>query len=539
MPGHRIYYVPPRMVGSVADWSGKDQADGASWLVDQVADLGFNAIWFSPMGLLTGVEKVSHGEKQSGSYYAVRDHFKLDPEFSAGKGDEADKEHLRHFAAKAKEKGVHLYADLVCNHVAADHPLVFEEDAAIAKIIANTEGEVDHIRSSKGKLIGLRWAEDGQDKEFYFKFRRKDDLQLQIGGPAEDPWSDVAHINYSSPEAKRFFIFGDDENEAYFKKVIDWSLDAGFTDFRCDAAYLIPPDCWEALINHAHSKAPDAVFMAETLTTEVEKVDRMAKAKIKDAAGNDRPAFDLGMHGIYWWNFRDDWLPNAEVPRVAAMSKFGGAGSPDNHDTDSTIAGAARKAFNKAAAVEEAIAAVSVRDYAVSVLTGNSSYVQMGYELCNEKQNHVFKGQVSPKDYTDLEAKNAGTVLDIRDKIRAVNDLHASLGVENCRAVFKNHDTVEEDKVIRLAIEYRDVDTNAVKAGVTLLLNRKPEKGAVPLSEGLKTSLAAEGQVVAEGALKSYNINDIAIFHTPLPPQNPQPARTAGAKRRSSGPKMG
>lgn len=525
------------MAGSIADWSGKDAADGASWLVDQAADLGFNAIWFSPMGVLTGVEKISHGQKLSGSYYAVKDHFKLDPEFSAGKGDAADREHLRHFAAKAKEKGVHLYADLVCNHVAADHPLVFEENDAIAKIVQKADREPDHIRSSKGKFIGLRWSEDGVEKEFYFKFRRKDDLSLQIGGPAEDPWSDVAHINYSSPEAKRFFIFGDDKEEGYFKKVIDWSLDAGFTDFRCDAAYLIPPDCWEALINHAHGKRPEAIFMAETLTTEVEKVDRMAKAKIKDANGKERPAFDLGMHGTYWWNFRDDWLPKAEAPRVAAMAKFGGAGSPDNHDTDNTIAGSARKAFNMAAKPDEVVAAVSIRDYAVALLTGNSSYMQMGYELCNEKQNHVFKGQVSPADYKKLEQKNGDTTLDLRNRIRALNDLHESLGIENCRAVFKNHTTLENDKLIGIHIEYRDVDTDQLTASVALLLNRKPEKEPVPLSDTLAQRLKNEGLQAAEGALKTSEINDIMIFHSPLP-ASPAPVATPAPRRRAGGPKL-
>jgi len=525
------------MAGSIADWSGKDKADGASWLVDQAAGLGFNAIWFSPMGVLTGVEKISHGQKLSGSYYAVKDHFKLDPEFSAGQGDAADLEHLRHFAAKAKEKGVHLYADLVCNHVAADHPLVFAENDAIAEILKKADGAPDHIRSSKGKFIGLRWSEGGEEKEFYFKFRRKDDLSLQIGGPAEDPWTDVAHINYSSPEARRFFIFGDDREEAYFKKVIDWCLDAGFTDFRCDAAYLIPPDCWEALVNYAHDKRSEAVFMAETLTTEVEKVERMAKAKIRDAAGKERPAFDLGMHGTYWWNFRDDWLPKGEVPRVAAMAKFGGAGSPDNHDTDNTIAGSARKAFNMAARPDDVVAAVSIRDYAVALLTGNSCYMQMGYELCNEKQNHVFRGQVSPDDYKKLERKNGGTVLDLRDRIRALNELHDSLGIENCRAVFKNHTTLENDRLIGLHIEYRDADTDALTATVALLLNRKPEKEPVPLSDTLARRLKNEGLQPAEGMAEMKEINDIMIFHSPLP-SAPSPAVTAAPRRRAGGPRV-
>src|SRR6218665_811074 len=102
LPGHRIYYVPPRMVGAIQDWSGKDAASGASWLLDHVADQKFNAIWFSPMGQPTAVEKISHGQMRGGSYYAQRDHFRLGDEFSAGKSDDEDLKHLQHFAAKAK-----------------------------------------------------------------------------------------------------------------------------------------------------------------------------------------------------------------------------------------------------------------------------------------------------------------------------------------------------------------------------------------------------------------------------------------------------
>jgi len=505
------------MVGSVSDWSGKDAASGRSWLLDHIADMGFNALWFSPMGELTGVEKMSHGEKRAGSYYAVRNHFKLDAEFSAGKGDAEDIAQLRHFADQAKEKGIHLYADLVCNHVAADHPLVGAEDKAIADIVAQTGGSVDHLRSEKGKLIGLSWVEDGQEKTFYFKFRRKDDFTLQIGGPAEDPWSDVAHINYSSPEAKRFFVYGDDQNKGYFKQVIDWSLSAGFTDFRCDAAYLIPSDCWQELVNYAHGQKKDAVFLAETLTTEVEKVDRLKKATITDDNGKTRPAFDLGMLGLYWWNFRDDWLPKSEVPRVTAVAKFGGAGSPDNHDTNNTIAGSARKAFNGAADIDRHVAEVALRDYAVSVLSGNSSYMQMGYEFCNEKQNHVFKGQVSPQDWQQLQAR-AGGDMDLRDRIRALNDLHAQLNPDNCRVNFKNHGHAQDGHVLTLELQYVDADSGAVTGSVVLLLNRKPEKGAVQMTADTLRSLSDAGYVAADVNKNSIEIKDVAVFHTPLVP---------------------
>ena len=539
MPGHRIYYVPPRMVGSIDSWSGKDRADGASWLIDHAADMGFNALWFSPMGQPTAVEKMSHGENRSGSYYAQRDHFRLGDEFSAGRGQDEDLKHLQHFAKKAREKGVRLYADLVCNHVAADHALVLREDAAIADIKREAGANLTPLRGADGSLIGIKWpaAETsgaaGVPQEYLFKFKRNADFTLQIGGPAEDPWSDVAHINYASPEAKRFFIFGDAHEEGYFKKVIDWSLKAGFTDFRCDAAYLIPPDCWQALITHAHAQKPDAVFMAETLTTETAKVEEMQKATLTDANGKTRPAFDLGMLGIYWWNFRDDWLPKGEVPRVNAMAKFGGAGSPDNHDTENTIAGSARKAFNNAADANRHIAEVSVRDYAVSVMTGNSSYMQMGYEYCNEKQNHVFKGQVTPQDFTNLQSARADGEMDIRARIRAINALHESMDVKNCRVAIRHHGEVGDGALLRLALDYIDADSGAVTASAVLLLNRKPEKGAVPLPAAYVDEMAAAGLAAAAGD-SAQDGRDVAIFHTPLPPlpqAQPAPRRAAQGRQ--------
>ncbi len=534
MPGHRIYYVPPRMAGAINDWSGKDAAGGASWLLDHVADQKFNAIWFSPLGQPTAVEKISHGQMRSGSYYAQRDHFRLGDEFSAGKGDDEDIKHLQHFARKAKEKGIRLYADLVCNHVAADHPLVAAEDAAIADIRRTARGDVTPLQGADGSLIGIKWPAAQGDQTYLFKFKRNDDFTLQIGGPAEDPWSDVAHINYASPEAKRFFIFGDQNEQGYFKKVIDWSIKAGFTDFRCDAAYLIPPDCWQALITHARSQKPDVVFLAETLTTDTQKVEEMRKATITEANGKTRPAFDLGMLGTHWWNFRDDWLPKHEVPRVNAMAKFGGAGSPDNHDTENTIAASARKAFNRAAAPDRHVAEVSVRDYAVAVLTGNSSYVQMGYEFCNEKQNHVFKGQVSPQDFKDLQDKRAGGTLDIRPRIRAINDLHEKMDVKNCRVAFRHYGEVGDGAILRLALDYVDVDSGAVKASAVLLLNRKPEKGAAALPQAYIDEMGAAGLQSADMNQKPHEISDVAIFHTPIggaPVARPLSRHAAGGRR--------
>ncbi|MBI3442035.1 MAG: hypothetical protein HY052_09605, partial [Proteobacteria bacterium] len=296
--------MPPRLAGPVSGWSGLDAADHQSWMLNHVADLGFNALWFSPMCETTKVEKTAHGKKLTGSYYAIRDHFKLDQEFTSGNGAR-DREHLKHFCAAAAKKGIRVYADLVFNHVAADHPLVEEETAAIKSILLKDGDTVRPIIGEKDHLIGFSYKEGEVDKEFYFKFCRKDDFSLQVGGPPEDPWSDVAQISYFSPEARRFFIAGDKEHQAYFKRVLDFYIDCGFSGFRCDVAYRLPPDVWQELITYTREQQPDSIFLAETLGGPAERVDALAAATVVDKNGAPRPAFDLGMLGFYWWNLKD------------------------------------------------------------------------------------------------------------------------------------------------------------------------------------------------------------------------------------------
>ncbi|MGE3624700.1 MAG: alpha-amylase family glycosyl hydrolase [Bdellovibrionales bacterium] len=220
MPNQKIYYVSPRMVGAIQNWSGADDPAGRSWLIDHAQSMGFNAMWFSPFHQTTAVEKTVHGQKLTGSYYAIKDHFCLDTEFSSG--DKAqDIDHLRHFCRTAQDKGVKLYADLVFNHVAADHPLVVAENRHVNDILQRAQGGAHPIHTEKDKVIGMAWSEDGIKKSFHFKFRRKADFSLSVGGPAEDPWSDVAEVNYSSPAARKFFVEGEDGKKGYFKQVID------------------------------------------------------------------------------------------------------------------------------------------------------------------------------------------------------------------------------------------------------------------------------------------------------------------------------
>ncbi len=518
--------------------------EGASWLVNEAVDLKYNAIWFSPMTETSGIEKpIANSNKVlGGSYYATRDHFKLDTDITCGDA-EKDREHMRHFCQKAEEKGVRVYADLVFNHVAADHPLVFAENKEIAELKAKIDNKYDVIHSDSGKVIGLSYKDGAEDKKFFFKFRRTEELDLLFGGPKEDPWTDVAQINYSSPEARRYFVYGDENHKALFKQVIDWHIDNGFKNFRCDAAYLIPPESWSELIGYAHKQTKDPLFLAETLCLDDKKVQRLSQAKITGADGKERPAFDLGMLGFYWWNFKDDWLPKDENKRVQKMSTHGGAGSPDTHDTETTLAGSLaapfKKLFNDVAKSQAATAQISVRNYAISALCCNSHYAQMGYEYCNTKQNHVFKGQVSPADRLAAKLNAQNTPLDIRDQIRAINQLKEDMHVENCRVDFKEHAAVDGLPLVKIRVEFVDVDTNQKKADIVIIMNEKPEAGPVTLNGKSLESLGVDGlsRLAAKPMIYANpTISDVLIFHTPIV-KTPAAEIAPPARKVSNGPK--
>ena len=201
------------------------------------------------------------------------------------------------------------------------------------------------------------------------------------------------------------------------------------------------------------------------------------------------------------------------------MSKFGGAGSPDTHDTEGTLAGNLRKAFNTSSLADQTIARISLRNYALSVLACNSSYMQMGYEYCNEKQNGVFRGQVSPDNWTTLREKRAGQAQDISGQIRAINALKESLHVENCRVVFKECSEKQNGYLAKIHCEFIDVDTNKKTAEIVLVMNKKPERGAVALTDaGL---LALEKSGLEKQTLQAVSgIETVMIYHTPIAAQH-------------------
>lgn len=531
-------------MGPVRNWSGLEAPDHGSWLLDHAEGLGFNAILFSPFQITSNAQTFKHNAVQSGSLYAIRDHFALDPEFSAGSA-ELDRDHLRHFTDLAKQKNIRVFADLVFNHIALDHPLVQEENAAIRAIIDSSHKSGKPLKpilipgeNGEQKIIGVAYEDKGP-RQLMFKFARTMDLQaltpLNFTGTTGH---DTVQINYDSPEAYDFFIRGKDGKPGYWKQVIDYFIDAGFDAFRCDLAYRVPAGWWQELISYAHEKIPDTVFMAETLGGSAQQIEALGQARITQN-GKDRPAFDLGMISNHWWDFISGWLWQEEKPRLARMAHFGGAAAPDNHDTQNTVAGFCAEKFSNAGKYpqlmdeqrkQNIISDICLRNYAVSVLIANSAIMQMGYEYCKEKQNEVFRGWSSPQDWKSLlsERGDEDHPLNISERIRRINALKEALNVENCRVVVKDCSLDGDPRLVKIQCSYIDVDTNEETASIVMLVNKKPQHGPIRVTEQQMEDTknrCLDRLVLGEGDITDRTaIHEIMILHTPVKTKGPAPA---------------
>ena len=86
--GLRIYNLFPTLAGSIADWTAE---------LPRIAAMGFNAVYVNPF----------HYPGFSGSLYAVKDYYKLNPRFrGAARG--ADDDLLRGIANELAADGINI-----------------------------------------------------------------------------------------------------------------------------------------------------------------------------------------------------------------------------------------------------------------------------------------------------------------------------------------------------------------------------------------------------------------------------------------------
>jgi len=256
-----IYNLFPRLAGTMPDWLQH---------ASRVAEMGFNWLYINSI----------HYPGFSGSLYAVKHHYRINPQFlplDTGKDDLAVLEQtLRGF----QDLRLWPMMDLVINHTSRDFPLIQEHPAW-------------YVHDERGEIVSP-FARDPDDPE-----------KVTV-------WGDLAEIdNEGSSDREGLW--------AYWAELVKRYLRLGFKGFRCDAAYKIPAALWRYLVDEALSIDRKAMFFAETLGCAEEEALAL---------------HDAGLHYFFnsskWWDFVQLWCleQHEKFGKIAPSISF-----PESHDT--------------------------------------------------------------------------------------------------------------------------------------------------------------------------------------------------------------
>jgi len=210
--GLRIYNLFPTLAGTVRQWAIH---------LPRIAALGFNSVYINPF----------HFPGFSGSLYAVKDYYRLNPRFRGTEPD-GDDALLRGFTDAAREYGLRGIMDLVVNHTSKDSELL-------------TTRPDWFTRDARGNLVSPQATDPADPRQ-------------------KTIWGDLAELDYRSPQRRQIL--------AYFQQLVRHYIGLGFDGFRCDAAYKVPAEVWRGLIDDAKAASPDVLFCAENLGAPKEAV---------------------------------------------------------------------------------------------------------------------------------------------------------------------------------------------------------------------------------------------------------------------------
>ncbi|MGQ9687707.1 MAG: alpha-amylase family glycosyl hydrolase [Desulfobaccales bacterium] len=256
-----IYNLFPPLFGPIPRWEEH---------LDRIAAMGFTWIYLNPI--------TTPG--MSGSLYAVKDYFTINPLFYPESG-ESPEAALKHFLKAAARRNLRVMLDLVINHTAIDSPLTYEHPEWYAK-------EPD------GRIKNPSCIDPA------------DATKITV-------WGDLAELEYWPPPDPEGLLH-------YWDRVVSYYLNLGFNGFRADAAYKIPGEFWTRLIKEARALSPEVQFFAETLGCRLKELDQLSSA-----------GFDFIYNSSKWWDFRADWCLNQynRFRRLAPSISF-----PETHDTE-------------------------------------------------------------------------------------------------------------------------------------------------------------------------------------------------------------
>lgn len=179
--------------------------------IPQLKELGVKIIWVMPIFPISQTKRKATGgddskfasempkeeqHKYLGSYYAVSDFKKVNPEFGTI-------EDFRNLVKTAHDNGMYVILDWVPNHTGWDHVWIKEHPEFYTK---NAKGEIiDPINPETGKSWG---------------------------------WSDVADLNYDNKELRKEMT----------SDMLHWIKNENIDGFRCDVAGNVPLDFWQQAI---------------------------------------------------------------------------------------------------------------------------------------------------------------------------------------------------------------------------------------------------------------------------------------------------
>lgn len=201
--------------------------------IPQLKEMGVKILWVMPIFPISQTKRKATGgenskfasqmpkEEQSkylGSYYAVSDFKKVNPEFGT-------LEDFRNLVKAAHENGIYVILDWVPNHTGWDHVWIKQHPEFYTH---NEKGEIiDPINPETGKSWG---------------------------------WTDVADLNYDN-KGLRDAMSGD---------MMHWIKNENIDGFRCDVAGNVPTDFWVKTIPQLR-KEKNIFMLAEAWQPELLK----------------------------------------------------------------------------------------------------------------------------------------------------------------------------------------------------------------------------------------------------------------------------
>lgn len=251
--------------------------DDLKYHLDILKAMGINVLYLNPIHLIGEINRKYNmldqlpSYLQPGSPYSIKDYKSIDPELTY---DKDTKKHLlsdpqqefRDLVNAAHDRGMFVIMDLVFNHTA--HDFIFQR-------------------------IRPEWyfyKEDPTSLEAPFLY----ESDVAKGKPWGDPhhtlspydhgiwWEDAAQLNweYMNPEGPNPAPPNPSLNEMweYFMSIPQyWIKHFGIDGFRCDIAYRVPPQFWQACIAEARLMAQaeknnlshDVAFIAESYTNDL------------------------------------------------------------------------------------------------------------------------------------------------------------------------------------------------------------------------------------------------------------------------------